>query len=168
METINTVITAVSIIICLVLIAYFIRWSAWKRVKPAYVRRNVMNFSWIQAVFLIAALLVNGIVMDIRGESGDYYALIPIIASVLLGIMCREALLKNYQEKVVEGKSCHFMVANVFEKELQGYAILEGNNWLPAKAPIAPGTFMNYEEHQQMVAVICSGRPGDKFIVVRI
>ena len=51
METINTVITAVSIIICLVLIAYFIRWSAWKRVKPAYVRRNVMNFSWIQAVF---------------------------------------------------------------------------------------------------------------------
>lgn len=74
METINTVITAVSIIICLVLIAYFIRWSAWKRVKPAYVRRNVMNFSWIQAVFLIAALLVNGIVMDIRGESGDYYA----------------------------------------------------------------------------------------------
>lgn len=97
-----------------------------------------MNFSWIQAVFLIAALLVNGIVMDIRGESGDYYALIPIIASVLLGIMCREALLKNYQEKVVEGKSCHFMVANVFEKELQGYAILEGNNWLPAKAPIAP------------------------------
>ena len=34
METINTVITAVSIIICLVLIAYFIRWSAWKRVKP--------------------------------------------------------------------------------------------------------------------------------------
>jgi len=56
-----------------------------------------MNFSWIQAVFLIAALLVNGIVMDIRGESGDYYALIPIIASVFLGIMCQEALLKNYQ-----------------------------------------------------------------------
>ncbi len=69
-------------------------------------------------------MLVNGIVMDIRGESGDYYALIPIICFRFLGIMCREALLKNYQEKVVEGKSCHFMVANVFEKELQGYAIL--------------------------------------------
>lgn len=105
METINTVITAVSIIICLVLIAYFIRWSAWKRVKPAYVRRNVMNFSWIQAVFLIAALLVNGIVMDIRGESGDYYALIPIIASVLLGIMCREALLKIIRKRWLKARA---------------------------------------------------------------
>lgn len=169
MEMINTIITVVSVMICLVLSAYFIRWSVWKRVKSAHVRRNVMHFSWIQAVFLTVVLLINGIVVNIRtGESVDHYVLIPISVSVFLGIMCREALLKNYQEKVVEGKSCHFVVASVSEKELQGYAVLEGNNWLLAKAPIAPGTFMNYEEHQQMAAVICSGKPDDKFIVVRI
>ena len=167
METINTIIMTVSSVICLILIACFIRWFGWKRVKPAYVRKNVLNFSWIQAVFLISALLINGIVMDIRGEAINHYALIPITASFFLGIMCQEALLKNYQEKVVEGKKCHFVVANVLEKELQGYVIFEGN-WLPAKASIAPGTFMNYEEYQQMTAVICSIKPDGKFIVVRV
>ena len=45
METINSVIMVVSIIICLILTAYFIRWSAWKRIKPGYVQRNVLTFS---------------------------------------------------------------------------------------------------------------------------
>ncbi len=168
METINSVIMVVSIIICLILTAYFIRWSAWKRIKPGYVQRNVLTFSWIQALILTVALLLNGIALDFQGGGfNGYYALIPIVVSVVLGIICREVLVKNYQEHVVEGKKCFFVVANVFDDELHGYVILDGN-WLPGKTMIAHGTSENYEENQQMAAVVCSGKPDGEFVVVRI
>lgn len=169
METINSLVMAVSIVICLGMLAYLVRWYAWKRVKSASVRKNVMNFSWIQATVLIVVLLVNGIVLDVRhGEAVDYYPLVPIGLSVIFGYMCREVLLRNYQKKVVEGTECCFVVANVLETELQGYAVLEGNNWLQARALIAPNTWTNYEEHQQVAVVICSVDPDGEFITVKI
>ena len=165
METINSVIMAVSVVICLILTAYLIRWSAWKRIKPGYVQRNILTFTWVQALVLIVAMLFNGIVLDC-GLNG-YYALIPISISVVLGIMCHEVLVKNYRERVVEGKKCFFVVTSVFDEELHGYVILDGN-WLPGKALIAHGTSENYEENQQMTAVVCFGKPDGEFVVVRI
>lgn len=169
MEIINKVILVTAIAVCLILMAYFIRWTAWKRIKPSYLRRNIVTFGWSQAIILITALAVNNIIIDINGAVGkDLYALVPIAAALILCLMCRETLIKNFEAGVKSGEKCIFCVANVYERELQGYAVLNGNNWLPAKTEIAYGTAKEYEEHQQIEAFICSGTPDDKFIVVRI
>ena len=175
MEALNYGIIAVSLAICLVLIIYYGRWVFCNRIKPAYVRRNVLTFGWVQAVVLIAAMLINGIVMDVRGVVPEFnpneallIVLITVILSFFFALMCRETLLKNYLSGVNIGDKCQFVVATVFEQRLEGYVVVGNNNWLPAEAIIAPDTFVNYKENQQLTAVICSAHPDNKFIVVEV
>lgn len=168
MEIISTIILTISVLICQVLAACFIRWYVWRRAKSERFAHNLIIFTCLQAMILIVAVQVNGMFMLANGsnDSDNYYTLIPITISLLLGIMCKEVLTKNYQDKVIEGKPCHFIVTCVLETELYGYAILDGENWLPAKASIVSGK--DYEEQQQLVAVICSKCSDDNFVVVRI
>ncbi len=171
MEALNLSIMAVSIIICLILFFYLLSWSLRKRVKPIYVKRNVLTFAWVQALVLETALLLNCVVMDFRGiktEFDDYYAIIPIVISVLLGLMCREVLLKNYKKYIHIGDKCNFVVASVGERRLQGYVVIGNNNWLPAEAIIAPEEAEKYFEEQQMTAVICDRDPDNKFLIVEV
>lgn len=175
MEAITYGLVAVSLVICLVLMFYYGRWVFCNRIKPAYVRRNVLTFGWVQAVVLIAAMLINGIVMDVRGIVPEFnpneallIVLITVILSFFFALMCRETLLKNYLSGVNIGDKCQFVVATVFEQRLEGYAVVGNNNWLPAEATIAPDTFVNYKENQQLTAVICSAHPDNKFIVVEV
>lgn len=175
MEAITITILAISLAICLIMIVYYGRWALCKRIKPAYVRRNVVTFGWVQAVVLIAAMLINGIVMDIRGVVSEFnpnevllIVLITVLLSFFFALMCRETLLKNYLSGVNIGDKCQFIVATVFEQRLEGYVVVGNNNWLPAEATIAPDTFVNYKENQQLTAVICSAHPDNKFIVVEV
>ena len=175
MEAIIYGIVAVSLVICLVLMFYYGRWVFCNRIKPAYVRRNVLTFGWVQAVVLITAMLINGIVMDVRGIVPEFnpneallIVLITVILSFFFALMCRETLLKNYLSGVNIGDKCQFVVATVFEQRLEGYVVVGNNNWLPAEATIAPDAFVNYKENQQLTAVICSAHPDNKFIVVEV
>ena len=134
MEAIIYGIVAVSLVICLVLMFYYGRWALCKRIKPAYVRRNVVTFGWVQAVVLITAMLINGIIMDVRGvvtEFDSNQALLIVLLAVMLSfffaLMCRETLLKNYLSGVNIGDKCQFVVATVFEQRLEGYVVV-GNN----------------------------------------
>ena len=175
MEAITYGIIAVSLVICLVLMFYYGRWVFCNRIKPAYVRRNVLTFGWVQAVVLIAAMLINGIVMDVRGVVPEFnpneallIVLITVMLSFFFALMCRETLLRNYLYGVNIGDKCQFVVATVFEQRLEGYVVVGNNNWLPAEATIAPDTFVNYKENEQLTAVICSAHPDNKFIVVEV
>lgn len=175
MEAIIYGIVAVSLVICLVLMFYYGRWVFCNRIKPAYVRRNVLTFGWVQAVVLITAMLINGIIMDVRGvvtEFDSNQALLIVLLAVMLSfffaLMCRETLLKNYLSGVNIGDKCQFVIANVYEQRLEGYVVVGNNNWLPAEATIAPDIFVNYKENQQLTAVICSAHPDNKFIVVEV
>ena len=175
MEAIIYGIIAVSLVICLVLMVYYGRWALCKRIKPAHVRRNVLTFGWVQAVVLISAMLINGVVMDVRGIVPEFnpnevllIVLITVMLSFFFALMCRETLLKNYLSGVNIGGKCQFIVATVFEQRLEGYVVVGNNNWLPAEATIAPDTFVNYKENEQLTAVICSAHPDNKFIVVEV
>lgn len=175
MEAITYGLVAVSFIVCLVLMFYYGRWALCKRIKPAHVRRNVLTFGWVQAVVLISAMLINGGVMDVRGIVPEFnpnevllIVLITVMLSFFFALMCRETLLKNYLSGVNIGGKCQFIVATVFEQRLEGYVVVGNNNWLPAEATIAPDTFVNYKENEQLTAVICSAHPDNKFIVVEV
>ena len=175
MEAIIYGIVTVSLVICLVLMFYYGRWALCKRIKPAHVRRNVLTFGWVQAVVLISAMLINGVVMDVRGIVPEFnpnevllIVLITVMLSFFFALMCRETLLKNYLSGVNIGGKCQFIVATVFEQRLEGYVVVGNNNWLPAEATIAPDTFVNYKENEQLTAVICSAHPDNKFIVVEV
>lgn len=175
MEAITYGLVAVSFIVCLVLMFYYGRWALCKRIKPAHVRRNVLTFGWVQAVVLISAMLINGVVMDVRGIVPEFnpnevllIVLITVMLSFFFALMCRETLLKNYLSGVNIGGKCQFIVATVFEQRLEGYVVVGNNNWLPAEATIAPDTFVNYKENEQLTAVICSAHPDNKFIVVEV
>ena len=175
MEAITYGLVAVSFIICLVLMFYYGRWAFCNRIKPAHVRRNVLTFGWVQAVVLISAMLINGVVMDVRGIVPEFnpnevllIVLITVMLSFFFALMCRETLLKNYLSGVNIGDKCQFIVATVFEQRLEGYVVVGNNNWLPAEATIAPDTFVNYKENEQLTAVICSAHPDNKFIVVEV
>lgn len=175
MEAIIYGIVAVSLVICLVLMFYYGRWALCKRIKPAYVRRNVVTFGWVQAVVLISAMLINGIIMDVRGvvtEFDSNQALLIVLLAVMLAfffaLMGREVLHRNYLCGVNIGDKCQFVVATVFEQRLEGYVVVGNNNWLPAEATIAPDAFVNYKENQQLTAVICLAHPDNKFIVVEV
>lgn len=175
MEAITYGLVAVSFIICLVLMFYYGRWALCKRIKPAHVCKNVVTFGWVQAVVLISAMLINGIVIDVRGVVLDFnpneallIVLLTVMLSFFFALICKETLLKNYWSGVRIGDKCPFIVATVFEQRLEGYVVVGNNNWLPAEATIAPDTFVNYKENEQLTAVICSAHPDNKFIVVEV